>query len=95
MCIRDRDGHLHFHTALGSVPNRIHLLQCCFTSKETVPTISVIVKRPVLPPSVVDGRSRNPLYYYYYYARALHVYLSGVYGGSQEYVIFVVLIFTA
>ena len=21
----------------------------------------------VLPPSVVDGRSRNPLYYYYYY----------------------------
>ena len=34
--------------------------------------VSVIVKRPVLPPSVVDGRSRNPLYYYYYYsARAL------------------------
>ena len=29
--------------------------------------VSVIVKRPVLPPSVVDGRSRNPLYYYYYY----------------------------
>ena len=28
--------------------------------------VSVIVKRPVLPPSVVDGRSRNPLYYYYY-----------------------------
>ena len=27
--------------------------------------VSVIVKRPVLPPSVVDGRSRNPLYYYY------------------------------
>ena len=25
--------------------------------------VSVIVKRPVLPPSVVDGRSRNPLYY--------------------------------
>ena len=23
--------------------------------------VSVIVKRPVLPPSVVDGRSRNPL----------------------------------
>ena len=30
--------------------------------------VSVIVKRPVLPPSVVDGRSRNPLYYYYYVA---------------------------
>ena len=28
--------------------------------------VSVIVKRPVLPPSVVDGRYRNPLYYYYY-----------------------------
>ena len=25
------------------------------------------IKRPVLPPSVVDERSRNPLYYYYYY----------------------------
>ena len=29
--------------------------------------VSVIVKRPVLPPCVVDGRSRNHLYYYYYY----------------------------
>ena len=29
--------------------------------------VSVIVKCPVLPPCVVDGRSRNPLYYYYYY----------------------------
>ena len=29
--------------------------------------VSVIVKRPVPPPSVVDGRSRNPPYYYYYY----------------------------
>ena len=28
--------------------------------------VSVIVKRPVQPPSVVDGRSRNPLYYYYF-----------------------------
>ena len=27
--------------------------------------VSVIVKRPVLPPSVVDRRSRSPLYYYY------------------------------
>ena len=25
--------------------------------------VSVIVKHPVLPPSVVDGCSRNPLYY--------------------------------
>ena len=29
--------------------------------------VCVIVKRPVLPPCAVDGRSRNPLYYYYYY----------------------------
>ena len=29
--------------------------------------VGVIVERPVLPPSVVDGRFRNPLYYYYYY----------------------------
>ena len=36
-----------------------HLLFC-------VCVVSVIVKRPVLPPCVVDGRSRNPLYYYYY-----------------------------
>ena len=28
--------------------------------------VSVTVKRPVLPPSVVDGRSRNPLYSYYH-----------------------------
>ena len=28
--------------------------------------VSVIVKRPVLPLCVADGRSRNPLYYYYY-----------------------------
>ena len=36
------------------------LFQC------SVCVVSVIVKRPVLPPSAVDGRSRNPLYYYYY-----------------------------
>ena len=34
---------------------------------DTVCVVSVIVKHPVLLPSVVDGRSRNPLYYYYYY----------------------------
>ena len=33
--------------------------------------ISVIVKCPVLPPSVVDGRSRNPLHYYYYYSSGM------------------------
>ena len=27
--------------------------------------VSVIVKHPVLQSSVVDGHSRNPLYYYY------------------------------
>ena len=33
----------------------------------SVSVVSVIVKRPVLPPCAVDGRSRNPLYYCYYY----------------------------
>ena len=37
--------------------------------------VSVIVKRPVLPLCVVDGRSRNPLYYYYYYYICLSVCL--------------------
>ena len=36
---------------------------CCVC----VCVVSVIVKRPVLPPCAVDGRSRYPLYYYYYY----------------------------
>ena len=30
-----------------------------------MPVVSVIVKRPVLPPCAADGCSRNPLYYYY------------------------------
>ena len=28
--------------------------------------VVVVVKRPALPPCVVDERCRNPLYYYYY-----------------------------
>ena len=28
--------------------------------------VKAILKRPVLPPCVVDGLCRNPLYYYYY-----------------------------
>ena len=39
----------------------------CVRACVCVCVVSVIVKRPVLPPNVVDGRSRNPLYYYYYY----------------------------
>ena len=39
----------------------LHVLCVC------VCVVSVIVKHPVLPPSVVDGLSRNPLNYYYYY----------------------------
>ena len=34
-------------------------------ARARVCVVSVIVKRPVLPPCAVDGRSRNPLYYYY------------------------------
>ena len=33
----------------------------------SVCVVSVFVKRPVLPPCAVDGRSRNSLYYNYYY----------------------------
>ena len=41
-------------------------LRACVRACVCVCVVSVIVKRPVLPPSVVEGRSRNPLYYYYY-----------------------------
>ena len=43
-------------------------MRSCVRVCVCVCVVSVIVKRPVLPPSVVDGRSRNPLYYYYYLA---------------------------
>ena len=33
----------------------------------SVSVVSVIVKRPVFPLCVVDGRSKNLLYYYYHY----------------------------
>ena len=36
----------------------------CARTCVCVCVVSVIVKRPVLPPSVVDGCTRNPLYYY-------------------------------
>ena len=46
---------------------RVHVCACmCVCVCVCVCVVSVIVKHPVLPPSVVDGRSRNPLYYYYY-----------------------------
>ena len=52
-----------------------HLSVCvCQCVCVCVCVVSVIVKRPVLPPSVVDGRSRNPLYYYYYYLRKKVIY---------------------
>ena len=40
-----------------------------------VSVVSVIVKRPVLPPCAVYGRSRNPLYCCYYYCVGLYTYL--------------------
>ena len=59
--------------------------------------VSVIVKRPVLPPSVADGLSRNPLYYYYYFPLSPslinlivsvevkhHVYLLTIYPGGPS-----------
>ena len=38
----------------------------CERKSVHVCVVSVIVKRPVLPPSAVDGCYRNPLYYYYF-----------------------------
>ena len=40
----------------------------------SVCVVSVTVKRPVLTPCVVDGRSTNPLYYYYYYYPSSRLY---------------------
>ena len=48
--------------------------QCLAGKKQSFPTagqktptasLALLLKRPVLPLCVVDGRSRNPLYYYY------------------------------
>ena len=55
-----------FFTALP-IPSFDALCVCVMCVCVCVCVVSVIVKRPVLPPCVVDGRSRNPLYYYYYY----------------------------
>ena len=52
-----------FFTALP-IPSSDTVCVCVRVSVH-VCVVSVIVKCPVLPPSVVDGRSRNPLYYYY------------------------------
>ena len=54
---------------LSSVEN--HVFKCCQELTVCVRLVSVIVKCPLLPPRVVDGRSRNPLYYYYYSSLAL------------------------
>ena len=59
----------------------IAIFSVCVCVCVCVCVVSVIVKRPVLPPSVVDGRSRNPLYYYcYYYYYYIMLYISGTLG---------------
>ena len=40
-------------------------ISVCMCVHACVCVVSVIVKHPVLPPSVIDGHSRNPLYYYF------------------------------
>ena len=40
-------------------------VRVCVSVSVSVSVVSVIVKRPVLLPSVLDGHSRNPLFYYY------------------------------
>ena len=47
-------------------------LSVCLSVCVSVSVGIVIVKRPVLPPCAVGGRSRNPLYYFL----LLSVYLS-------------------
>ena len=43
----------------------VHKLCARACVRACVCVVSVIVKRPVLPPCVVGGRSRNPHYYYW------------------------------
>ena len=38
---------------------------CVVVVVVVVVVVSAIVKPQVLPPCMVEGRSRNPLYYYY------------------------------
>ena len=51
----------------GTVCARARARVCVWCLCVSVSVVSDIVKRPVLPPCVVDGRSRNPVYYYYLY----------------------------
>ena len=55
--------------------------------------VSVIVKHPVLPPCVVDGRSRNPLYYYYYYLKPEPALIGCDYEQSDLFEVFFVAAF--
>ena len=41
-------------------------LHACVRACVRACVVSVIVKLPALPPCVVDGHSRNPLYHYHY-----------------------------
>ena len=50
----------------GPIPTVSFDLCCRSRPMLSVSVVSVIVKHPVLPASVVDGCSRNLLYYYYY-----------------------------
>ena len=72
------DNQLYKISALDAIPKSDTVCVCvcvcacafvrsCVRARVCVCVVSIIVKRPLLPPSVVDGRSRNPLYYYYYY----------------------------
>ena len=55
----------------------------CMRACVCVCVVSVIVKRPVLPPSAVDGRSRNPLYCYY--CTVLEAVKGCVYGCRAQW----------
>ena len=64
--VRDRQTNRQTETDRERSKETDRAVRACVCACVCVCVVSVIVKRPVLPPSVVDGRSRNPLYYYYY-----------------------------
>ena len=66
--INERPYFTEVHKKMSSLTSLRYIInEQPYLTEVHVCVVSVIVKRPVLPLCVVDGRSRNPLYYYYYY----------------------------
>ena len=56
----------------------------CACVRATVCVAGAIVKRPALPPCVVDGRYSNPLYYYCYWSFSHRRALLGSTGATLK-----------